>query len=279
MGRHMSSGWHELTLFFGRFHVLVVHLPIGGLVLLGVLELLAGGARFKDAAQNRGLILGFTAGGSVAAALCGWALAPGGDYDPKLLQWHRWTGLAVAATCLLAWLLQWLGHPRSYRLCLAATLAVLIVAGHLGASLTHGRDLLSRYAPAPLRWLLGETTGPAAATPTILSPLQERVFAEVVQPILAQRCGDCHGSEQQKAGLRVDSLQALAQGGHSGPAFVAGNASASPLLKRMLLPLEHEDHMPPEGKPQPTTAELTTLQWWIEGAAPSASQGANETRP
>ena len=264
----MSNAPHELVLFLGRFHVLVVHLPIGALVLLGVLELLARGTRFKEAAQSRGLILGFAAAGSVVAALCGLTLSQADGYDPQLLAWHKWTGLAVAGASTLAWVLNWLGHPRSYRLSLLATLAVLIVAGHFGASLTHGRDFLSRYAPAPMRWLFGGTAPPTAPTPTAPDSLPLRVFAEVVRPILVQRCGSCHGPEKQKADLRVDSLEALLKGGHSGPALVAGKARESLMIKRLLLPPDHEDHMPPEGKPQPTPAEMTTLQWWIECGAP-----------
>ncbi len=85
----MSSDSHDLVLFLGRFHPVVVHLPIGGLVLLGILELVAKFSRFKDAAQNRLLILGFVAAASLAAALCGWLLGQADGYDPQLLQWHQ----------------------------------------------------------------------------------------------------------------------------------------------------------------------------------------------
>ena len=95
----MSSGSHDLVLFLGRFHPVLVHLPIGGLVLLGVLELLAKLPRFKDAAQSNRLILGLTAAASVTAALLGWMLSQAGGYDPQLLPWHKWTGFAVAAAC------------------------------------------------------------------------------------------------------------------------------------------------------------------------------------
>jgi uncharacterized membrane protein len=53
----MSSAPHDLVLFLERFHPGLVHLPIGGLVLLGVLEVLAKFRRFKGAAQNNRLIL------------------------------------------------------------------------------------------------------------------------------------------------------------------------------------------------------------------------------
>ena len=68
----MITGPNEFILFLGRFHPVLVHLPIGGLVLVGVLELLARFPRFKDAAQSNRLILGLTAASSVASALLGW---------------------------------------------------------------------------------------------------------------------------------------------------------------------------------------------------------------
>ena len=275
----MSSGSHDLVLFLGRFHPVLVHLPIGGLVLLGVLELVAKFSRFKDAAQNSRLILALTATTSVTAALLGWMLSQSGDYDPPLLQWHKWAGFAVAATCTVTFLLSWLGWPRAYQLCLLATLAVLVVASHLGASITHGRDFLTRYAPAPLGWLLLGNGGAPEAHSTSSDPLQQRVFADVVRPILLQRCSACHGPEKQKADLRVDSLEALLKGGKDGPVLVPGKAKDSRLIQRLLLPLNDEDHMPPEDKPQPTPAELILLEWWIDRGAPADGQPGGAARP
>src|SRR5664279_4402413 len=143
----MSNGANDFILFLGRFHPALVHLPIGGLVFAGVLELLAKLSRFKDAAQCNRLILGLTTVASVTVGLLGWMLSQSGDYDPGLLQWHKWAGFAVAATCTVTFLLSRLGRLRAYRLSLLATLAVLVVASHLGASITHGRDFLTRYAP------------------------------------------------------------------------------------------------------------------------------------
>jgi hypothetical protein len=265
----MNGAPHDLVLFLGRFHVLLVHLPIGGLILLAILELVAKSPRFKHAAQGNQLILGLLAGSSIAAALLGLMLSQSGGYDAQFLTWHKWTGFAVAAICSVAWVLSWLGWPRASFLCVLATLAVLAVASHLGASLTHGRDYLGRYAPGPLRSLLGSRTDPTPVATTNSERLSGRLFLEVIQPILTQRCSSCHGPEKQKGELRVDSLEALQKGGQSGPAFVAGNPGASLMIKRILLPPDQEEHMPPEGKPQPTPAEITTLQWWVEcGARP-----------
>jgi hypothetical protein len=265
----MSSGPSDFALFVGRFHPVLVHLPIGGLILLGFLELLAKFTRFKDAAHSNRLILGLTAAGSVAAALLGWMLSHTGGYDPQLLPLHKWTGFAVAATCTLTWLLNWLGPLRAYQISLLVSLAILAVASHLGASITHGRDFLTRYAPAPLRALLG-TKGHSQDAPGEKSDLaQQPVFSALIQPILQRHCSDCHGPEKHKADLSVESYEALLKGGKDGPVLVAGNASDSLMIHRLLLPLNDDDHMPPDGKPQPTMAEIAALQWWIDCGAPA----------
>jgi len=110
----MSSAPHDLVLFLGRLHRVLVHLPIGGLVLLAILEVLAKFPCFKGVPQNSRLILGLLAAASVTAALLGWMLSQAGDYDRQLLPWHKWAGFAVAAACTLTWLLNRLGRPRAY---------------------------------------------------------------------------------------------------------------------------------------------------------------------
>jgi uncharacterized membrane protein len=264
----MNNGSHDLVLFLGRFHPALVHLPIGGLILLGILELFAKFTRFKDAAQSNRLILGLTAVASLAAALLGWMLSQSGGYDPQLLPWHKWAGFGVAAACALTFLLSWLARPRPYQLSLLVTLAVLVVASHLGASITHGRDFLTQFAPGPLRALLGANRPPAAAPEATPDLTQQRVFADLIQPILERRCAACHGPEKHKADLSVESYETLLKGGKDGPVLMVGKAVDSPLISRLFLPLDDEDHMPPQGKPQPTLAEIAALQWWIDCGAP-----------
>jgi uncharacterized membrane protein len=265
----MSSGSHDLVLFLGRFHPVLVHLPIGGLILLTIFEVLAKFPRFKGVAQNSRLILGLLAAASVTAALLGWMLSQAGDYDRQLLTWHKWAGFVVAATCALTWLLNWLGRTRAYQFSLLATLVVLVVASHLGASITHGRDFLTQYAPASLRALLG-ADGRAPVAPGTKSDLtQQPVFGALIQPILQRHCSACHGPEKHKADLSMESYETLLKGGKDGLVLIAGKAVESPMIQRLLLPLTDEDHMPPEGKPQPTLAEIAALQWWIDCGAPA----------
>ena len=274
----MSNSAHDFVLFLGRFHPVLVHLPIGGLVLLGVLELLARFTRLTHAAQASRVIIGLATAAAIAAASLGWMLSQSGGYDPQLLPWHKWTGIAVAATCTLSCLLNCLGQLRAYRLSLAVTLALLVVASHLGASITHGRDFLTQFAPAPLRALLGGQSGPAAAPEQRADLAQRRVFSELIQPILQRRCSTCHGPEKHKADLSMESYETLLKGGKDGPVLIAGKVLDSPMINRLLLPPADEDHMPPQGKPQPTLAEIATLQWWIEQGA-SGDKTVGDLKP
>jgi YHS domain-containing protein/uncharacterized membrane protein len=253
----------EFLLFLGRFHPVLVHLPIGFLILLGVLELLARTRRWKNANTCAGYLLALSLPACALAAGCGWLLSLGGGYDDNLLAWHKWTGIATTAICGLTALLYRLDLKKAYRGLLGVTLVSLTVASHYGGSLTHGASYLLELAPRPLRSLLGAPDKPAPA-PASGEPL---AYEQVVAPILTKHCVGCHGPEKAKGGLRVDSLEALALGGDAGPAIAAGDAAASVLMRRLRLPLEDQDHMPPEGKPQPSADDLVLLSWWINAGA------------
>src|SRR5207249_11592497 len=248
-----------MTQFFGHLHPLLVHLPIGLIVVLAVLEWLARYPRFRKANASARFILALAVPLAVFTALCGWLLSLGGSYGERLLQWHKWTGIGTAAACVLAGLLYWLDLKRLYRLCLCCTIVVLILASHFGGSLTHGSDYLVRYAPKPLRALFGQTQA------TKVKDIADMdAFADVVQPLLSEDCGSCHGPGKSESQLRLDSLAGLLKGGKSGPVFVAGKSAESALVRRLRLPLHEKEHMPPEGKQQPAPDQITLLQWWID---------------
>ena len=262
----------DIVLFFGRLHPLLVHLPIGLIVLVGALELIARVPRFKHAQSSAGIILALAAPLAIGTALCGWLLSLGGGYEKQLLSWHKWSGIGTAAACLLAGLLYRLAWRKTYLCFLTLTLAVLVVASHFGGSLTHGSDYLVRYAPRPLRALAGGRR-PAQPQPQHPEPAKARdwaaldAYADVVQPVLEKGCVSCHGPDKAKAGLRLDSVAAVLAGSETGPVLVPGKAGEGVLLHRLRLPLGDEDHMPPEGKPQPSPAEILALLWWIDNGA------------
>jgi cytochrome c553 len=63
------------------------------------------------------------------------------------------------------------------------------------------------------------------------TPAQLDFFESRIRPVLATECYDCHGPEKQKGGLRLDSRDALLEGGDTGPAIIPGNPAESLLFQ------------------------------------------------
>src|SRR5690606_15342973 len=103
---------------------------------------------------------------------------------------------------------------------------------------------------------------------------------EAVAAVLEAKCFGCHGPEAQKSGLRLDSLEAAQQGGKSGkPAITPGDAFASELIRRISLPAEHEDVMPPSGKTPLTPEETLAILHWVNRGAPWVTAAAAPDSP
>jgi len=91
-------------------------------------------------------------------------------------------------------------------------------------------------------------------------------FARDVQQLLAQRCFRCHGPDEAKGSLRLNSregiLAELDSGAH---AVVPGDPDESALLERVSSD-DDSLRMPPEGKPL-TAEQIETLRRWIAAGA------------
>ena len=263
----------ELGIFLGRFHPLVVHLPIGVFLLLGALELVGLARRIRGLSwlpgvgqAERALILALGAAASVLAAFLGWKLAHGGDYDMALVGRHQALGIAAAlASVLVLAMHRW---RRLYAAAYAVSLALIVLAAHAGAKITHGSDYLTSHLPQAIARRLGmETAATAPGQPAVAFD-RALVFADAIQPILKERCESCHGSAKSNGGLRMDSWDLLAKGGKHGPAIKPGDLAASPLVRRIDLPQDAKEHMPPRGKPQLSDDDLTVLEWWVDAGTP-----------
>lgn len=95
----------------------------------------------------------------------------------------------------------------------------------------------------------------------------KKLYPEIVQPILTAKCAGCHGEDKQKGKLRVDTFAELMKGGSEGESVVAGKVNDSSLLQRVYLPLDDDEHMPPEGKDQLTAQETAVIAFWIQSGA------------
>ncbi|MCS7465931.1 PSD1 and planctomycete cytochrome C domain-containing protein [Stieleria sp. ICT_E10.1] len=87
-------------------------------------------------------------------------------------------------------------------------------------------------------------------------------FAKDVYPILQRSCFECHGSEKQEAGLRLDRRHDLLESGSVEP----GNPQESELLRRVILPRGHDEIMPAIGDPL-SASQVDALRRWIAAGA------------
>ncbi len=255
----------DFIIFIGRFHPLIVHLPIGFIIAILALNVLIafGQSGLRPALRP---ILWLSVVTCLASVGIGTLLAIPGGYSQDILDQHRWYGIATTLTCI--WMLEaersnhWKAQ-LSYAGLLIAGLICLSVTGHKGGSLTHGEGYLTAYLPESL----GGAPEPAAIDPGNID--DATIFHAVVLPIFNDKCLSCHAEDKYKGELRMHDLASLFTGGKHGAAIEANNASESLVIRRSLLPLEQKEHMPPKGKPQLTDAEIDLLTWWI-------NQGAKE---
>ncbi len=101
-------------------------------------------------------------------------------------------------------------------------------------------------------------------------------FERKIRPLLSQHCYECHSSQAKTVhgGLRLDSAQALAQGGDSGAAIVAGKPAESLLIES--IGYDGDFQMPPKGKL--SDAAIAELTEWVRRGAPFPATDAGELR-
>jgi YHS domain-containing protein/mono/diheme cytochrome c family protein len=240
--------------------MLLLHLPVGLLAGVGVFE---GVALARKTAPAPRLLVGLAALAAVFAATSGLVLHLEPDYTGDTLYWHKRLGIGVAIGSVLVLLLHATGRTTAYRLVLAATLGVLVPAGHYGAAMTHGEGFLT----APLHPEPEPAEPPVISAPDPVSSIVMASYEAHVAPLLTARCNSCHGEKKKKGGLRLDTPDFILKGGRGGDALIAGVPAESEIMLRLALPLDDEDHMPPEHKKQLTDGEVALLDAWIAAGA------------
>lgn len=254
-----SAAWLQVL---GRAHVLVLHLPIGLLVALLLLE--AWGWLTKRPPEARRVLASAVAVSAMAAAATGWLLAEEPGRGGQTLDFHRWLGVGLAAVSCAMAVAALLALAGTYKRTLALAAVLLAPAAHLGGSMTHGEDWLTE----PLSPLGAVTSAPGAGW-----------YQGTIAPLLEARCGACHGETRARGGLALHTREALLAGGDSGAVLVPGDATVSAMVIRTSLPLEHDDHMPPAAKRQPSEAERDELAAWIAAGAPFDATRRPAERP
>src|SRR5215472_15214330 len=121
--------------FVGRFHPLAVHLPIGLIVLVPVLEI---AGRFRPALrESAAFVLALAAAACIGTLILGYLLAYGAGDTGSIVSRHMWGGIGVAVGLLLCLLARptWSAESIAvYPAFLGCVMLALLWTAHQGGS-------------------------------------------------------------------------------------------------------------------------------------------------
>ncbi|ALJ03814.1 hypothetical protein APS56_01015 [Pseudalgibacter alginicilyticus] len=259
------EGRNDIVLFFGNFHPLILHIPIGALIGVLVLELVNLIKPQLNLDNGSKILLWFTAISVVPAVVFGFFLASSGGYNEEVLSFHKWLGLATALLCI--WLLvfrlwaytQSTKQIKVYQFLLLINVILLSFAGHYGGSLTHGSNYLTKDMPLGMKSFLGVE---ATEAERMVSSIKEQsaegaisqlalTFADTIQPLMTKYCFDCHNANKQKGDIRLDIL--------------GWDMKKVEHVKHWRIALDEvvNRNMPPEDEKQLTEVERKNIIDWI----------------
>lgn len=186
-----------MVLFIGRFHPILLHLPVGILGALCLFELICstrrGEARYGDASLVM-LICG--AAGALFAMFAGIMLSREGGYVGGNFTLHQTMAIIGTAGVLLALVVRIVGMSResselltAYRALFFISFGIMGLGAHFGGNLSHGSKFLVQYAPEPIKsqmismekWMLSFVEKPKSKDEPEVTP-EPKVTATAVTP-------------------------------------------------------------------------------------------------
>jgi uncharacterized membrane protein len=239
--------------YLGKFHPVVLHLPIGALLFTFLLALFG----FKEVKPFRlpikiGIIFSFFS--AFASSILGYLLYDSGGYDADSVQRHLILGWSTTACIGLLWILfERVTYRTIFLPFFVVSISVLTLTGHYGGQITHGQEYLA-LPVAPEKEDLIDTDS-------------IQLYNQAIAKVFDKKCVSCHNFSKRKGGLALHQPAAILEGGESGMPYETGNSTKSRIITYADLPLEDDLHMPPQGRPQLTPSEIKLLAYWIDQGA------------
>ena len=252
----------ETIFFLGRFHPLLVHLPIGFLILAILIEIYCSifKIRINQSIINFTWFIAFFS--SAMTTTLGLLIAETGHYIDENLFMHKVFGLSLTAVSFVSWFFRLSFFSNLFSSSLktllnTSILFLLTLTGHYGGNLTHGETYLVDYAPENIKELVVKKNKYVE-----LEIDSVEIYNDLIQPIFNQKCVSCHNKEIFRGNLNMDSYSNLLKGGSSGNPINKSDPRESLLIKRITMPTSELKYMPPDGEPV-SFDEIKTLIWWI----------------
>ncbi|MDU0352870.1 hypothetical protein RS130_02060 [Paraglaciecola aquimarina] len=205
---------NDWAIFFGRFHIVVLHLPIGWLMIIPFIELIARKCALPELKKAIRFILALAAFSAILAVSIGLTLASSDGYSGDIVTTHMWLGISTAIFTILACLFNESFQAsaknlfqQAYYFSLATALVAVTWGGHLGGALVQGEGYLTEKLPTELKVTLG-----FEEQEQLLS-YDTPIYQGFIEPMLAAQCMSCHNAGKVKGQFTLDTLEGLFKGG------------------------------------------------------------------
>jgi len=176
------------VLFFGRFHPILLHLPVGILGLLCLFELICstqrGEKKFGEASL---LMLIVGCAGALLAVFAGIMLSREGGYTGGNFSLHQTMGLIGTAGVLVSLAVRIVAMGRhsaellnAYRAVYFISFGIMGLGAHFGGNLSHGSKFLVQHAP---EWFKGPMVGMEKVLLGLVEkPKEEKIEEKTPEP-------------------------------------------------------------------------------------------------
>ena len=263
----------DLLILLGRFHPLIIHLPIGFIVLGVLIELNKNNLKWsKEALQ---FIFFWASITGIFSIITGYLQYQKEGYLWETIQGHLIAGILTVILSFIFYLYlkrNLVFESIKTRFFTFGHILLLTITGHLGGNITHGEDHLKE----PFNNLVGISSSIEENTIRFYDDFAEKpVFTSLIQPLLDDKCVKCHNDKKSKGGLKMHTIESLKQGGKNGYVLNFDKPELSEILIRIHLPEQEKKHMPPSSGKQFSREEINVISQWINQGS-SFSQKLNE---
>lgn len=257
--------------FLGALHPGVIHFPIALLSVAALLEIVQIVRRKPEPAPGTAVLAYLAAAAAVPAAFFGFMLADYSGEEGKILDWHKWLGiastvLALSAAACAVKARTCAGSRAGLRISLILGTGLVLITGYLGGELVFGEGHIMKFIFSKETPKTEEVKDHGVTPPT---PGLDKVdFVRDVAPILKNDCFKCHGGEKVKGKFKLSTKHdAIETPAESGKAIIPGKPSNSKFYTS-LIDTNEDDVMPPiKEKNRPTKEQIELLRKWIEQGA------------